>query len=81
LSAALRRLEGLGYVTRMPQPDDRRAIELRLTAKGAKALGQTSVLEAARVRTLLETLTVEERTSALDGLGILGRAARSMGRR
>jgi len=78
LSAALRRLESLGYLTRTRQPDDRRAIELRLTPKGAEALAATSVLESGRVRMLLQQLTGDERRSALAGLALLGRAARAL---
>src|SRR5262245_11140292 len=37
LSAALKRLEALGYLARKPRPRDRRQIELRLTTAGAEA--------------------------------------------
>ena len=81
MSAALRRLESLGYVTRRTPETDRRGAELRLTAKGAEALSATSVLEAARVETLLRTLTPAGRVRAVDGLTLLGRAARALGER
>jgi DNA-binding MarR family transcriptional regulator len=81
LSAALRRLEGLGYVTRTQANADRRGIELRLTAKGAVALSATSVLEPARVRALLRSLAPADRARAVTGLAILGRAAAGLGRR
>jgi len=81
MSAALRRLESLGYVTRTTPETDRRGAELRLTAKGADALSGTSVLEAARVQALLRALTPADRARAVDGLTLLGRAARGLGER
>jgi MarR family transcriptional regulator, organic hydroperoxide resistance regulator len=81
MSAALQRLESLGYVTRTAAAADRRAAELRLSATGAEALRATSVLEAARVRALLRALTPQERTRAVEGLALLGAAARALGDR
>ncbi len=78
VSAALRRLETLGYVARSTPDTDRRGVELRLTAKGAEALGATSVLEAARVQALLRSLPAADRARAVDGLTLLGRAARTL---
>ena len=81
LSAALRRLEALGYLRRTPSGADRRRLELRLTRTGAVALSATSVLEPARVRALLRSLAPEDRSRAVAGLAILGRAAAGLGRR
>ena len=81
LSAALRRLETLGYVTRTKASANRRGIELRLTAAGAEALSGTSVLEPARVRALLRALPAAERARAVAGLSMLGRAAATLDRR
>ena len=81
MSAALRRLESLGYVGRTTPDTDRRGAELRLTAKGADALRATSVLEAARVEALLRTMTPAVRARAVDGLTLLGTAARRVGDR
>jgi DNA-binding MarR family transcriptional regulator len=78
LSAALTRLESLGYLARRKSDGDGRAIELRLTAKGANAMRSTSVLETSRVRALLTLLSREERTIAVEGLQLLARAARGM---
>lgn len=78
MSAALRRLEALGYVARSTAATDRRGVELRLTAKGADALSATSVLEAARVQALLRTLAPADRVRAVEGLTLLGRAARAL---
>jgi MarR family transcriptional regulator, organic hydroperoxide resistance regulator len=81
LSASLRRLEGLGYLVRQRSREDGRAVELRLTAKGANAMRATSVLEASRVRALLATLSDDERVQAVAGLGLLAKAARALSAR
>jgi DNA-binding MarR family transcriptional regulator len=78
LSAAVRRLESLGYVARGTPDADRRGVELRLTAKGAEALSATSVLEAGRVEALLRSLPPADRRRAVDGLTLLGSAARAL---
>ncbi|PYJ90648.1 MAG: hypothetical protein DME70_00160, partial [Verrucomicrobia bacterium] len=53
LSAALKRLSTLGYVTKKPSPKDRRISLLRLTNKGEVALAATACLQTDRVRALL----------------------------
>lgn len=77
LSAAIARLAALGYVVQRRDAKDGRAIELLLSAKGAAAMQASSVLESARVKKMLERLKPGERTRALDGLAMLGRAARA----
>ena len=77
LSQALKRLEGLGYVQRTRSPENRRAIELRLTEAGAEAMAAGSVLDARRVAELLSRLTPAERRRAVQGLALLARAART----
>lgn len=79
MSAALRRLETLGYVARTTAAGDRRGAELRLTARGAEALAGTSVLESARVEALLRLLRPADRARAVEGLRLLGRAASMLG--
>jgi DNA-binding MarR family transcriptional regulator len=76
LSAALARLEKLGYLTNKPNERDRRKRELRLTPRGAEAISATSVLDAERVRAMLSHLKPEERKQALRGLALLAAAAR-----
>ena len=78
LSAALKRLARLGYVAQARDAQDARRLEVRLTAAGAQAMSESSVLEASRVHTLLKRLTPQERARALDGLGLLARAAREL---
>lgn len=78
LSAALTRLAKLGYLTNNAASKDKRRRELRLTTRGAEAMASTSVLDAARVRTMLASLGTREREEAVRGLALLARAAREM---
>ena len=78
LSAAIARLERFGYIRNVPRTDDRRRKELWLTDLGVKAVSSTSVLDAERIRKMLEQLTPTEQKMAIRGLGLLGRAARQM---
>lgn len=81
LSATLSRLAKLGYITRSPRAGDRRVADLRLSKAGGRAMASSSVLEAARVAAVLRELTADEQRLALDGLGLLARAAREVTRR
>ncbi len=78
LSAALARLSELGYLTNEPSEADRRKREIRLTARGAEAIASTSVLDAQRVKALLNKLEPNERRAALRGLALLAQAARRL---
>ena len=78
LSAAISRLSKLGYLSSEPDVKDKRRRELRLTARGAEAIAATSVLDAERVRSLMNKLTGPERKAALRGLALLARAAREL---
>ena len=77
LSAAVARLAALGYVVQHRDSKDGRAVDLRLSAKGAAAMQASSVLESARVRKMLARLNASERKRALTGLAMLARAART----
>jgi DNA-binding MarR family transcriptional regulator len=76
LSAAIKRLCALGYIARRPRSRDRRHIELTLTANGAEAMAQTSVLDRERVAGMLAELSPAHRRRALTGLALLASAAR-----
>jgi DNA-binding MarR family transcriptional regulator len=78
LSATLSRLSKLGYLTTKPNEKDRRRREIHLTARGAKAIASTSVLDQRRVHALLSALKPEEKKQALRGLTLLARAARQI---
>ena len=77
LSAAVARLASLGYVIQDRNGHDGRAIDLRLSAHGAAAMQASSVLDSVRVKRMLAKLSVADRKAALDGLTLLGKAARS----
>ncbi|MGQ0703634.1 MAG: MarR family winged helix-turn-helix transcriptional regulator [Gemmatimonadales bacterium] len=76
MSIMVDRLVARGLVARREDPADRRRVELRLTPKGLRLRGKQEVLDRTRVRRLLAELTASERKHALDGLGLLARAAR-----
>jgi len=78
LSAAIRRLAGLGYLRRTQDPSDRRAAALTLTEQGAKAMAATSVLDASRLAALLALLSEKERERAVEGMRLLAEASRRL---
>ena len=75
LSATVKRLVALGYVTRTPDPRDKRAVALRLSSSGAKMMQASSVLDARRVASMLRELSDNERRRALEGLALLASAS------
>ena len=77
LSAAIARLESLGYISSEPAADDKRRRDLKLTARGAEAMASTSVLDRHRVRDVLATLSPKDRVAAVRGLSLLAQAARA----
>jgi DNA-binding MarR family transcriptional regulator len=78
LSAAIARLESLGYLASAPAAADTRRRELTLTNRGAQAMASTLVLDEERVRRLLRNLSTEDREAAVHGLALLARAAREL---
>ena len=79
LSASIKRLTNLGYLTCDAPANDKRRREIRLTDRGAEAMAATSVLDGERVRELLKRLKPADRRAALYGLALLARAARELG--
>jgi DNA-binding MarR family transcriptional regulator len=75
LSATIKRLARKGYLVRSQAPGDRRVVNLRLSAAGAKAMQGGSVLETRRVAAMLGRLTVADRERAIAGLALLARAS------
>ena len=75
LSAAIHRLERLGYLQRKRMPRDRRTVALTLTPQGAKARAETSVLDSERADAVLARLNRSERKRALEGLELLAKAS------
>ena len=78
LSAAIRRLESLGYLMRKRIHKDRRSVALTLTPQGARAMVETSVLDSERVAAVLARLRRSERQRALEGLELLAKASRQV---
>ena len=76
MSEALSRLERAGYLERGSQRADRRARDVELTELGRAAVRDGSVLDAERLRHVLERMTEDERRAAVRGLELLARAAR-----
>jgi DNA-binding MarR family transcriptional regulator len=75
LSAALAQLEGLGYITRRPRERDRRHVDIFLAPKGVAAMQATSVLDTQLLREVLAPLGSNDLKTAVNGLGVLARAA------
>jgi DNA-binding MarR family transcriptional regulator len=78
LSAALARLETAGMLRLDPDPADARRRLVRLTGPGREAVARDSVLDPGRVEALLAKLTPAERRRAVEGLRLLGDAARRL---
>lgn len=75
LSEALDRLVSRGFISREQRTDDRRRLDLRLTAEGAAAMSESSVLDPRRLETLVGQLSAAERDQAVRGLELLADAA------
>jgi len=74
-SLSVDRLERKGYVVRLKDAKDRRRVHVRLTSAGVRMREANSVLDPTRVEALVARLTDDERTQAVEGLGLLARAA------
>lgn len=81
LSATLMHLEQGGYIASTPRAEDKRRRKLTITAAGTRALRANSVLDAARVKTLLGNLQEPGRSRAVAGLRLLAEAANGMARK
>jgi DNA-binding MarR family transcriptional regulator len=75
VSAAIKRLLGLGYLSQTRDTSDARALGLWLTPKGTRALQMSSVLDTKRVTLLLAGLSTRQRAHAIEGLQLLAQAA------
>jgi len=75
MSLAVDRLVKKGYVNRVRDAGDRRRLRLRLTAAGARVREASSMLDRARLETVLGRLSTAEREAAIAGFEALARAA------
>lgn len=78
LSASIKRLTNLGYLTCEAPANDKRRREIRLTERGAQAMSATSVLDGELVHAMLKKLKPADRKAALNGLALLAGAARTL---
>jgi MarR family transcriptional regulator, organic hydroperoxide resistance regulator len=78
MSVTVDRLERGGYVTRERSKEDKRRVELRLTASGGRIKRQQKVLEPELVQAMLARLDERKRAQALRGLQLLADAAVEM---
>jgi len=75
MSLTIERLARRGYVTRSRDAVDRRVVNLRLTAAGARLRDAQSVLDPGRVQSMILRLSPADRADAVRGLALLARAA------
>jgi DNA-binding MarR family transcriptional regulator len=78
MSLTVDRLERGGYVTRERSNEDRRRVDLRLTAAGVRIKRQQKVLEPELVAAVLAELDPARRKRALEGLELLAEASMAM---
>ena len=78
MSAAVLRLEKLGYLSRSQRTRRSPARPLQLTELGQRALQAGSVLDTTRLTALVATLSPRQRKQAVTGLEVLVRGARSV---
>jgi DNA-binding MarR family transcriptional regulator len=77
LSEAITALAGLGYVEKARQRDrDRRRVGLVLTPRGVAAVRTSSVLETARLQTVLRRLSAADRGQVAAAMAMLAGACR-----
>jgi DNA-binding MarR family transcriptional regulator len=75
MSLSIDRLERKGYVVRLRDTADKRRVHLRLTTAGVRVRQESSVLDPARVESLVARLSDADRAAAIRGLALLARAA------
>ena len=75
MSLMIDRLARNGYVIRERDVKDGRRVGLRLTKAGVRIKSEKSVLDPARVKAVLNQLTVAERSKAIQGLALLAKAS------
>jgi DNA-binding MarR family transcriptional regulator len=78
MSLTVDRLERGGYVTRERSQDDKRRVDLKLTASGVRIKRQQKVLEPELVAAVLGRLDESKRKQALRGLELLAEASVEM---
>jgi DNA-binding MarR family transcriptional regulator len=75
MSTTVARLVKAGYVSRVVDRQDRRAVGLALTPAGKRIQDQNTVLNPALVRQMFKLMGPEEADRALEGIERLAQAA------
>jgi DNA-binding MarR family transcriptional regulator len=73
MTTQVRRLEDGGYVSRAVDPDDARAVLIRITPKGVETLRQVRVDRAATIDPYLERLDASDRETLSDAVRVMRR--------
>jgi DNA-binding MarR family transcriptional regulator len=73
MTTQVRRLENAGLVARTPDPDDARAVRIRITPQGQKMLARVRADRAAVIDPRIERLSDEDREILSTALGALHR--------
>jgi DNA-binding MarR family transcriptional regulator len=71
MTTQVRRLEDAGYVSRTVDPDDARAVLIRITPKGVETLRQVRLDRGAAVDPYLERLDATDRQTLTDAVRVL----------
>lgn len=73
MTTQVRRLEDAGLAARTPDPDDARAVRIRLTPAGQRMLAQVRADRAAVIDPRIERLSADDRAILSDAVGALHR--------
>lgn len=73
MTTQVRRLEDAGLVARTPDPDDARAVRIRITPEGSRILAQVRADRAAVIDPRIEQLSEQDRDILSDAVGALHR--------
>lgn len=78
MTTQVRRLEEAGLVTRTADPDDARAVLIRITAKGSQTLARVRADRAAVIEPRIRQLSDADRATLAEAVGALDRLIADM---
>ena len=78
MTTLVRRLEESGLVARTPDPDDARAVRIRITAKGASTLARVRADRAAVIEPRIRNMSDADRETLSAAVGALHRLVEDM---
>lgn len=78
MTTLVRRLEESGLVARTPDPDDARAVRIRITGKGASTLAKVRADRAAVIEPRIRNLSDADRATLSAAVGALHRLVEDM---